>query len=77
MTAADRAVAEVRAEWQRRVVAEYRSAAITHSLLGWLLRLGASPTLLHEATRIVDDAAKMGERVSIPPRSTRTPPSVR
>jgi hypothetical protein len=45
----------VRHEWQRRVVAEYGSAAITHSLLGWLLRLGASPTLLHEATRIVDD----------------------
>lgn len=45
----------VQLEWQRRVVAEYGSAAITHSLLGWLLRLGASPTLLHEATRIIDD----------------------
>ncbi|HTU58634.1 MAG TPA: ferritin-like domain-containing protein, partial [Polyangiales bacterium] len=45
----------VRVEWQRRVTAEYGPAAITHSLLGWLLRLGASPTLLHEATRIVDD----------------------
>lgn len=49
------ALSEVRAEWQRRVQAEYGSAAITHALLGWLLRLGASPTLLHEATRIVDD----------------------
>lgn len=48
-------LASVRLEWQRRVVAEYGSAAITHSLLGWLMRLGASPTLLHEATRIVDD----------------------
>lgn len=46
---------QVRAEWQRRVQAEYNSAGITHALLGWLLRLGASPTLLHEATRIVDD----------------------
>jgi hypothetical protein len=45
----------VRGEWRRRVIAEYGSAAVTHSLLGWLLRLGASPTLLHEATRIVDD----------------------
>lgn len=49
------ATERVRLEWQRRVVAEYGSAAITHTLLGWLLRLGASPTLLHEATRIVDD----------------------
>lgn len=45
----------VQGEWQRRVTAEYGSAAITHSLLGWLLRLGASPTLLHEGTRIIDD----------------------
>ena len=45
----------VQGEWQRRVVAEYGSAALTHSLLGWLLRLGASPTLLHEAARIIDD----------------------
>lgn len=45
----------VREEWRRRVIAEYGSAGVTHSLLGWLMRLGASPTLLHEATRIVDD----------------------
>ena len=43
------------AEWRRRVVAEYNSAALTHSLVGWLLRLGASPTLLHEGVRIIDD----------------------
>ncbi|MEO8902652.1 MAG: hypothetical protein ABI488_11645 [Polyangiaceae bacterium] len=42
-------------EWRRRVVAEYNSAAITHSVLGWLLRLGASPTLLHEGVRIIED----------------------
>jgi|SRR6478752_903920 len=48
-------LSQVRAEWQRRVVAEYGSAAATHTLLGWLMRLGASPTLLHEAVRIVDD----------------------
>jgi hypothetical protein len=44
-----------RIEWRRRVIAEYGSAAVTHSLLGWLMRLGASPTLLHEGTRIIDD----------------------
>jgi hypothetical protein len=48
-------LAPVRNEWQRRVVAEYGSAAVTHALLGWLLRLGASPTLLHEGARIIDD----------------------
>ncbi|HXK19241.1 MAG TPA: ferritin-like domain-containing protein, partial [Polyangiaceae bacterium] len=37
------------------MVAEYGSAAVTHALLGWLLRLGASPTLLHEGARIIDD----------------------
>ena len=42
-------------EWRRRVIAEYNSAASTHSLLGWLLRLGASPTLLHEGVRIIED----------------------
>src|SRR5882724_11711282 len=48
-------LANVRNEWQRRVVAEYGSAAVTHSLLGWLMRVGASPTLLHEGARIIDD----------------------
>lgn len=47
--------AQVTDEWRRRVIAEYNSAGITHSLVGWLLRLGASPTLLHEGLRIVDD----------------------
>lgn len=37
------------------MIAEYRSAGITHSLVGWLLQLGASPTLLHEGVRIIDD----------------------
>jgi len=42
-------------EWRRRVIAEYRSASVTHSLVGWLLQLGASPTLLHAGIRIIDD----------------------
>lgn len=45
----------VRIEWRRRVIAEYGSAAVTHSLVGWLMRLGASPTRLHQGTRIIDD----------------------
>jgi hypothetical protein len=45
----------VREEWRRRVLAEYGSAAITSDLVGWLLRLGASPTLLHHGLRIADD----------------------
>ncbi len=45
----------VREEWRRRVVAEYGSAALAHSLTFWLIRLGASPTLLHEGLRIVGD----------------------
>jgi hypothetical protein len=45
----------VREEWRRRVIAEYGSAAIAHSLTFWLIKLGASPTLLHEGLRIVDD----------------------
>lgn len=49
------AKAQAAEEWRRRVIAEYRSASITHSLVGWLLQLGASPTLLHEGIRIIDD----------------------
>jgi hypothetical protein len=45
----------VRDEWRRRVLAEYNSAAVTHALVGWLIELGASPTLLHEGVRIIDD----------------------
>ncbi len=45
----------VREEWRRRVIAEYGSAAITNDFVGWLLRLGASPTLLHQGLPIVDD----------------------
>lgn len=45
----------VRREWSRRVVAEYRSAAITHHLTLWLIQLGASPDLLHQGLRIVKD----------------------
>ena len=42
-------------EWSRRVVAEYRSAALTAQLAGWLIEIGASPDLIRMALRIVDD----------------------
>jgi hypothetical protein len=45
----------VRAEWLRRVQAEYRSAAITTHLTLWLIQLGASPDLLDAGLRIVKD----------------------
>jgi len=45
----------VRAEWGRRVEAEYRSAAITHHLTLWLIQMAASPDLIHDGLRIVGD----------------------
>lgn len=42
-------------EWLRRVEAEYTSAAITAQLVQWLIRLGASPDLIRDGLRIVDD----------------------
>ncbi len=45
----------VREEWERRVAAEYGSAALTHHLTLWLIQAGASPDLIREGLRIVDD----------------------
>jgi ferritin-like protein len=45
----------VRAEWLRRVEAEYRSAAVTQHLTLWLLQVGASPDLVSAGLRIVRD----------------------
>ncbi len=42
-------------EWRRRVVAEYRSAAHTHTVTGWLIEIGASPDLIEDGLRIVAD----------------------
>ena len=46
---------EARHEWLRRVEAEYRSAAITQHLTLWLIQIGASPDLVRDGLRIVDD----------------------
>lgn len=45
----------VRAEWLRRVQAEYTSAAITQHLGLWLVQIGASPDLIKACLRIVLD----------------------
>jgi len=49
------ASARVRSEWLRRVEAEYRSAAITQHLTLWLIQIAASPDLIRDGLRIVDD----------------------
>lgn len=45
----------VRAEWKRRVEAEYRSAARTQHLTLWLTQIAASPDLIRAGLRIADD----------------------
>ena len=45
----------VRAEWRRRIEAEYRSAALTSQLGWWLIRIGASPDLIDDALVITGD----------------------
>lgn len=45
----------MRAEWLRRVEAEYRSAAITQHLTLWLIQMGASPDLVRAGLRIAGD----------------------
>lgn len=44
-----------RAEWARRIEAEYCSAALAHHLTHWLFHLGAPDELLHAGLRIVGD----------------------
>lgn len=45
----------VRREWERRVVAEYRSAAITQHVTLWMIQLAVSPDLVLDGLRIVKD----------------------
>ena len=59
MAARTRAHAEandhVRQQWLMRVEAEYRSAVLTQELTLWLMQAGASPDLIHDGLRIVED----------------------
>lgn len=45
----------VRQQWLLRVEAEYRSAVLTQELTLWLMQAGASPDLIRDGLRIVDD----------------------
>lgn len=45
----------VRLEWRNRIQAEYTSAAITQHLTLWLIQMGASPDLIDDGLRIVND----------------------
>lgn len=61
-----RATELVRHEWAGRIEAEYRSAAITQETVLWLIQVGASPDLVREGLRIVDDElvhAEMARKV--------------
>ena len=49
------ASARVVQEWQRRIAAEYRSAAITQHLTLLLTQIGASPDLILAGLRIAED----------------------
>jgi hypothetical protein len=52
----ERAASEhVRRQWLLRVEAEYRSAVLTQELTLWLMQAGASPDLIHDGLRIVED----------------------
>ncbi len=53
---------EVQAEWARRVVAEYRSAAAAQELALWLLQMGASVDLVRAAQCIACDELDHAER---------------
>lgn len=56
----------VRHAWAGRIEAEYRSAAQTQELTLWLIQMGASPDLIRDGLRIVEDElthAEMSQRV--------------
>ena len=42
-------------EWLRRVEAEYHSAAAAQHYTLWLIQAGASPDLIRDGLRIVED----------------------
>jgi hypothetical protein len=68
----------VRSEWLRRVEAEYRSAALTQHLGLWLIQIGASPDLIRDGLRIVQDElrhAELSHRVYVA-AGGRTPPRI-
>lgn len=70
----------VRAEWLRRVEAEYRSAAIAHHLTLWLMQIGASPDLIRMGIRIALDEmthASLSHRAYLAAKGEGAPQIVR
>lgn len=51
----------VQREWAARVVAEYRSAALSAEYLHWLIRLGLSPDTLEDCHRTVAEELRHAE----------------
>jgi hypothetical protein len=51
----------VRKTWERRVIAEYRSAAISAELLHWLIQIGVSPDTIERCHEIVQEELNHAE----------------
>jgi len=73
------APASVAVEWSRRIVAEYRSAALTSQLAHWMLQAVAPVDLIDEALAIVGDEmnhAALGHDVVVAARGTPALPAM-
>jgi hypothetical protein len=70
----------VREEWRARIAAEYTSAAITQSLVLWLIQAGAPPDLIDAGLVIVGDElvhSRMSHEVYVAAGGTAPPAIVR
>jgi hypothetical protein len=70
----------VRDEWRARIAAEYTSAAITQSLVLWLIQAGAPPDLIDAGLVIVGDElvhSRMSHEVYVAAGGTQPPAIVR
>jgi hypothetical protein len=70
----------VREEWRARIAAEYTSAAITQSLVLWLIQAGAPPDLIDAGLLIVGDElvhSRMSHEVYVAAGGTAPPAIVR
>lgn len=69
-------LANVAEEWLRRVDAEYQSAALVQNFTLWLIQAGASPDLIRDGLRIVDDElvhAELSHKVYVEAGGTSVP----
>jgi hypothetical protein len=70
----------VREEWRARIAAEYTSAAITQTLVLWLIQAGAPPDLIDAGLVIVGDElvhSRMSHEVYVEAGGTQPPAIVR